>query len=185
MNITTKIMLGLPTNRGVKPRTAESLLRLAAHSKIVPIVSTKGYNTAENRNWIAAQAIKKGCSHLLLVDDDMIYEPDSLERLLKHDKDIIGATYYTKYENPQLVIEYLDEKDGDLFKCKALGGGLLLIKTEVFLKTPQPWFGYKWHDNGMIKMSNDWFFCEKAREAGFDIWVDMTLKPRHIGEKEF
>lgn len=151
------------------------------------IISTRGYNTAENRSYIASQALKEQCTHLLLLDDDMIYEKDSIERLLKHNKDIVGATYNTKYEEQSKVIEYLDDEDEektkvDLFKCKALGGGLLLIKTDVFFKTKQPWFGYKWHENGMVKMSNDWYFCEKAREAGYDIWCDLTLSPKHIGE---
>lgn len=175
----------MPTNRGVKPKCASSLMQLVAHSKnVIPIVSERGYNTAENRNWLVAQAIKKDCTHILLVDDDMIYEPDSLERLLAHDKDIVGGTAYTKYEQQELIIEYLDEKEGDLFKCAAIGGGLLLIKTKVFLKIKQPWFGYKWN-GGMVSMSNDWFFCYNARENGYDIWADMTLKPKHLGEYEF
>jgi len=182
-----KICLGLPTNRGIKPRTAEALMKMVAYSEheIIPLISTRGYNTAENRNRIAAQAVKNECTHLFLTDDDMILEPDTIDRLLMHDKGIVGATYYTKYEQQELVIEYLKETKGDLFKCKALGGGALLIKIDVLKKVQQPHFGYKWNYNGMVTVSNDWFFCEKAREAGYDIWVDTTLSPKHIGSYKF
>jgi len=182
-----KIAIGLPTNRGIKPKTAFSLMKMIAHSKYdyQIIVSTRGYNTAENRNKIAVQAVNGNCTHLLLTDDDMVYEPDCLERLLAHDKDIVGATYNTKYETQTKVIELLDEEKEELFKCKALGGGMLLIKTTVFMKIRQPHFGYKWHENGMVKMSNDWFFCEKAIEAGFEIWCDGSLKVGHLGSYKY
>ena len=172
-------------------------MNLIAHSQheYEIIVSTRGYNTAENRNWITAKAINAKCEYIFMIDDDMIYEPDTLERLLAHKKDIIGGLYYTKYEKQEPVYELLD--DGlttdligsvagvSLFKVKAMGGGLILIKCDVFKKISQPWYGYKWNDNGSVKMSNDWYFCEKARHSGFDIWCDSTVKAGHIGQKEF
>ena len=179
-----KIVIGLPTNRLIKPKTAQSLLELAANSKheLKIIVSVKGYNTAENRNYIAVQAVKQGCDYLFLCDDDMIYRPDTIDRLLAHGKDIVGGLYKTKYpEKQDYLIEYLDEEKEGLFECVALGGGLLLIKCDVFKKIPQPWFGYIWHDNGMVKESNDWFFCKKAREHRFKIWCDSTIQAKHIG----
>ena len=120
-----------------------------------------------------------------MVDDDMIYPEDALERLLAHNKDIASGVAYTKYEKQELVVEYLDEKKEGLFECKAVGGGILLIKCDVFKKIPQPWYGYKWNENGAVTMSNDWFFCEKARESGFDIWCDSTIKAGHIGIKKY
>ena len=182
-----KIAIGLPTNRVIKPKTAQSLLRLTANSKAEIIVSTKGYNCAENRNYIAAQAVKKGCTHLFHVDDDMIYEPDTLERLLKVDKDIVGGLYKTKYEVQDFVIEYLHSGDmpSSLFECAALGTGLLLVKTEVYKKTPQPWYGYEWFDNGMVKESVDWTFCKKARHNGFKVWCDPSVRAKHIGQYEY
>src|SRR3990167_10893674 len=101
-----KIALGIPTNRLIKPKTALSLLRLVAYSKYEYeiIVSTKGYNTSENRNYIAAQALKRDCSHLFFVDDDRIIPERTLEILLSRDKDIIGGIYNTKYEIQSPVI---------------------------------------------------------------------------------
>ena len=182
-----KIAIGLPTNRLVKPKTAESLMKLVDYSNydLEIIVSTRGYNTAENRNWITAQAVKKGCDYLFMVDDDMIYEPDTLERLVEANRDIIGGLYYTKYEDKAPVLEYFDKPEEGLFKVKAMGGGLILIKCDVFKKVPQPWYGYKWNNLGAVTMSNDWFFCEKAREAGFDIWCDSSITAEHMGLKEY
>ena len=91
----TKIAICLPANMGVKPKTLQSLLEMVAfksHDYVI-LVANEGYNTAENRNLMASQAIKAECTHTLFVDADMIYEKDTLERLLAHDKDIVGAKY--------------------------------------------------------------------------------------------
>ena len=156
-------------------------------------IPTEGFNTAENRNFTVAQAIKNNCSHILFSDDDMCYAEDALERLLSHDKDIIGALYSVRRQPPALVIEYKkdsgvnNDKEArsatNIFECEAIGTGLMLVKTEVFKKIQSPFFGYKWFENGMVKMSTDWFFCEKARKAGISIWADPLIKNvGHLGE---
>ncbi len=192
-----KIGIGLPTNRGVKPQTVLTLMEMVHSTELDLhiIVSTKGYNTAENRNWITAQAVKNSCTHLLLLDDDMVYGEGLIDKLVAHDKDIVGATASVRRIVPEgennLVIEYFDEDDAkkmkgkELFKCKALGGCLLLIKLDIIENIKKPLFWYVIHDVGMITMSNDWWFCEDARLAGFDIWCDPTIKLKHIGTHEY
>lgn len=186
----TKIALGLPTNRGIKPETVRSVLSMisATEAPVHTIVSTKGFNTAENRNYLVAQAIKAGCTHLLLIDDDMIYEPNSINRLVSLQKHVVGAKYSVRrhVEGENEVIEYGNEKsDTEPFRCNALGGGLLLIDLSILPKLQSPLFWYKVFDVGMVEMSNDWWFCERVRDAGYEIWCDPTLKPGHIGEYEY
>lgn len=183
-----KIAICLPANMGVRPKTLQSLLRLVAGRQYIILIAKEGFNTAENRNLLVAQAVRADCTHAFFVDADMVYSFDVIDRLLEHDKDIIGGLYRVRHEtedNP-LIIEYYTERN-DLFpfKCKALGGGCLLIKTEVFKKITQPHFWYKINDNGMVTMSNDWWFCEKARETGYEIWCEPTINPIHLGQYEY
>lgn len=184
-----KICLGLPTNRLIKPKTAKSLMELVNNSEhdYYILVSTRGYTTAENRNYISAKAVNAGCDYLFFVDDDMIYEPDTVDDLLAHKMDIVGGMAYTKYEVQEPVIEYLNanREYDDLFECGALGGGLILIKCDVFKRIPQPWYGYIWNNNGSIKESNDWFFCHKAKKTGYMIWCDPNVIAKHIGLYEY
>src|SRR3990167_2597666 len=184
---TIKVGICLPTNRGLKPKCLHSLLEMVAYRRYDYriFISTEGFTTAENRTWLAAQAVKADCTHIFWVDDDMIYEKDTLEKLLSHYKDIVGAAYANRRGDGD-VIEYFDEKpEGSIVKVKSLGGGCVLTKTDVFKKVPQPWFWYKIHPTGAISMSHDWYFCEKAREMGFDVWCDTSFRPKHIGEKTF
>ena len=179
-----KILLALPTNRLIKTKCAESLLNLKSEYEVKALVSQRGYNTAENRNHIGAYAVNNGFTHRFLVDDDMVYESDTIDRLLECGKDIVGGLYKTKYEDTEYVIEAEEIKD-EMFECIGIGGGLLMIKTEVLRKVPQPWFGYLWHQNGMVKESNDWYFCRKARETGYKIWCEPDIKAKHIKTYEF
>ena len=188
INKKVRCAIGLPTNRQVKPKTAQSVLDLVANSdyEFKIIVSTRGYNTSENRNYIATQAVNAGCDYLFFVDDDMILPSDTLEELLLCEKDIVGGVYKTKYEVQDDVVEYFDDKRPEgLFKVKAIGTGCLLIKCDVFKKLPQPWFKYEWNKNGSVKRSHDWIFCEDAINAGYDVWANNTLEIGHICLKEF
>lgn len=187
MEPSVKIAVALPTNRGLKPKTLQSLLELIAYKdfNFNIIIGTEGFNTAENRTWLTVKAIKEGATHIFFVDDDMIYEPDTLQKLLSHDKDIVGARYANRRGEGE-VIEYMNGQINEgVFECVTLGGGCVLIKADVFKKVPQPWFWYKTAPSGAVTMSHDWFFCEKARESGYKIWCDGTIKPGHLGKKEF
>lgn len=184
-----KITIGVPTNRLIKSKTAKCLMDLVNQSNhdLEIVISTRGYNTSENRNYIAAKSVKNGSDYLFFIDDDMIFPPDILDDLLEHDKDIVGGVYKTKYEIQDDVVTYFkksDKKQG-LFKVKAIGTGMLLIKTSVFRKLKQPWFKYSWYKNGMVKRSHDWIFCYDARKAKIDIWADNTLDIKHIGLKTY
>ena len=120
-----KICIGIPTNRLIKPKTAESIMKLVNYSKhdYYILVSTRGYNTSENRNYIAAKACKEQCDYLLFIDDDMILPPETLDTLLSRDKDIIGGVYMTKYEQQEPVLEYLnDERPETLYRNGRVAG---------------------------------------------------------------
>lgn len=183
----------MPTNRLIKPKTAASIMNLIAHSnyEFEILVSTRGYNTSENRNWIAAKTVNSGCDYLFFVDDDMILPENALERLLEANKDIIGGVYLTKYEVQDYVYELLpdkqipkDERVG-VFEVAAIGTGAMLIKCEVFKHLKQPWFKYEWNENGSVKRSHDWIFCEDARKAGYRVFADASLDIKHIGSFKY
>lgn len=189
-----KIAIGIPTNRKIKPKTAFSVLNLISSSSnnIFSIVSERGFNTSENRNWIATKAVNSNCDYLFFIDDDMIIPLNTLDILLSRNKDIVGGVYKTKYEVQEDVVEYLnEERPKGFFQVKAIGTGCLLIKCDVFKKIPQHykntqgWFNYIWNDNGSVKMSHDWLFCYNARELGLEVWADNSLEIKHIGSKEY
>jgi len=86
--------------------------------------------------------------------------------------------------------------ENSVIKVGAVPAGFLLVKREVFEKIPPPWFVYG--DPELTKkqaiktgqpFGEDVYFSRKARQAGFNLWVDTRAKllhyvPNFIGDSE-
>lgn len=199
-----KITIAVPTNRGINAKTMQCLLELVARGgyDFHIIVPSEGYTIAENRNYTAVQACRNKSDYLLMIDDDMVFPPDTLDKLLSNKKDICGVAYHSRGSTDQIKIvpegimsiaevdkgKYInlktetDPKYKDTFECYATGTGIILIKCQIFYKIPQPWFEFTYHDNGNCKEGEDWNFCFKAKDAGFKIWTDPKIIIGHLGD---
>ena len=179
------ILIGVPCSETIKSRTAFSLFYLASSETL--LVIQRGCEVAENRNKLAQRALDKGYSHLLFVDSDMAFEPDTLNRMLAHEKDILGLAANHRKLPLESVVKPLNESDlnqplpTELFESQSVGTGVMLIKTEVFKKIPKPWFQFT-YENGKRIEGEDVRFCRLAREQGYSIWVDPTIPVSHLGE---
>ena len=163
----TKIAIGIPCNREFKPKTVESLLGLITYFysdfDFFFVVATQGYTISENRAYIVAQARQNECDYLLFVDDDMMFPPDTLQRLIKHDKDIVGIVSNSRKLPLTPTVECFkgQEIQKELFKVKAVGGGIMLIKMDIFKKIDKPYFSTEVHENGFTLMGEDSWFCRQ------------------------
>lgn len=189
----SKIFIGLPSNRGFLPQTFECLaemIEFSKHKNLDIVVSEHGYTVAENRNYIAVQACNNGSDYVLMIDDDMTFKDDILDRLLDNNKDICGVAYHGRGGNDVINAKIGDKilKDEDvkgkkdLMKVSTVGTGVILIKTDVFRKMTQPWFAFKTYDNGACEQGEDWYFCEKAKKYNINTYIDPKPKIGHLGE---
>lgn len=188
----TKIAIGMVCLGSVKTRTVRDLCALL---KTFPyeyeLIFKEGGALHSNREQMAQMAIDTGCTHLLFIDSDMAFERDAVNHLLARDKDIIGAHYnHRRFPLQTTVLEFEENRNKRetlpaLHKVEGMGTGFLLIKTEVFKKMPHPWFFWEIDEKGMTTMGEDFWFCKKAREAGFDVWVDLLVPIKHIGNNLF
>jgi hypothetical protein len=126
-------------------------------------------------------------AHLLFLDSDMTFPPDTLKRLLAHNKDIIGALYSRRSEpflptGTTLDGRHVSSADG-MTRMKIMPTGCLLIAMKIFDRLTKPWFNTRVH--GETLLGEDYYFCERAAEAGFEIWCDGALSREigHIGQK--
>lgn len=152
------------------------------------------------REELAQQAILTDCTHLLWCDTDHRFPKDALPRLFAHNKDIVGINYSTRRFPPQYVaFEQVDaetrtfkrlvtdSESTGLQKAEAIGFGLTLVKADVFWEMEKPWFDFTWVGPGADWEGEDVHFCRKARELGYDIWVDADLSKEctHIGQFQY
>lgn len=147
-----------------------------------------------SRTILANHAMKtRSTTHVLFMDTDMCFPPNALQRLLAHDKDIIGANYRLRQKEVNSVARSLDDKIMDSAKATGIepvlhtGTGFLLIKRRVFEALEKPWFETTYRHGKDDWMGEDVYFCIMAKQAGFDIFVDHDLSKEigHTGTFEF
>jgi cellulose synthase/poly-beta-1,6-N-acetylglucosamine synthase-like glycosyltransferase len=154
--------------------------------------SKRNYNHfAKIRNiWLSMR--RKTDDYIFSVDSDILVPKDSLKTLLSNDLDIVAApiinfscpvgqqynflfktngsnakpnepTYSSGTEMPDNIIE-VDAT-----------GACMLLNRDVL--TAGAYYGY--HYQG-----EDIFFCDKAQNLGYKIYVDPNTKPKHYRERE-
>jgi hypothetical protein len=193
---TKKITIAICTNRQIRAKTLESLLKIVAQGgfDFHIVVANEGYSTAENRIYCVSQARKNESDYIFFVDDDMTMPSETLQALLAHGKEVVGANYYSRTLPLQTVIGFLPSDEitteapvmpTELFKVRYAGTGCMLIDLKVFDKIEKPWFYIDTFEFGMTKMSDDVWFCSQCEKAGIDIWCDPQIQVGHLGDYNF
>lgn len=134
--------------------------------------------------------IEAKCTHILWLDSDMRFPPDTLVRLLNHQKSVVGINYANRQfptgfvaferlnENESVRLKTLADSTG-LVTVDALGFGVLLMAlNDVVPVLPpleeDPWFTYDWKPD-QNEVGEDVHFCFLLKKKGIDIYVDQDL----------
>jgi hypothetical protein len=189
-----KILIAVPSLFPYVPMTfVDSLMQLQKPEGTVTC-TLRGSLTALARNQLVDIAKKNGFTHIFFMDSDMTFPPDTLIKLLAHDKDFVGGTYYERYApyRPTLMKELPDEPEEytvvdprgktDLIEVDGIGAGCTLIKLSVFEGMETPYYDYRLDKIGEREKfwAEDIHFCAKVRKKGVQIWADPTVKCAHL-----
>ena len=196
--MTTRVLICVPALDHCATDFAMSLASLMGHTTrdslrrevSVSLWCQKGSIIMDARNAAVEAALACDASHVLFLDSDMTFPPDTLARLLAHKKDLVGATYVRRYPPHALLGDFPSgylksfETGGApaLVSALSLPFGCILIKTSVFDSLPRPFFRYVTAEGGSV--SEDEWFCLQAREAGLSMWCDLNLTREvgHVGQ---
>lgn len=180
-----KIAIAIPHTGTINAKTVLSLVAMLKHIKHNNLVYLKeGCYIHNSREELVKKAIMDDCTHILFIDSDMYFEETALDRLLARKKDIIGVHYNRRaipLESTAKIPISEKLKNKELIKAEGLGTGFLLINIDVFKKMKHPWFFFEQSQNGDLLVGEDYWFCKRAKEAGFDIWVDLSIPMKHVG----
>ena len=154
--------------------------------------SPDSLEVGEARNRIVEMAMRDGVEWIFFIDYDVAPPPNALIKLLSLKVPIAAGVYHLKQvpSYPLIQVEgwdyaFEDYDVGDLIKADGVGMGCTLIKTKVFEKIDPPWFktvpGYSPNTHTVLpNMTEDIYFCQKARKAGYDIIVDTSVQCSHV-----
>lgn len=181
-----RIIVGVPCQDLMKSSTAHAIgCAILGNPQIVDFLIYKGCDIVSSRTWLVQEAIKKGATHLLFVDSDMVFPSQAIEQLLSHGKEIIAVDYNKRKFPLESVLTQLNQSekcDDKPYRVAVAGTGLMLIDLSIFDKIGKPWFNFGRGSEGQLKMGEDAWFCYTAREAGVEVWVDPTMRIFHSGE---
>lgn len=151
----------------------------------------------ESRNTLAKQAIATKADYVMWLDSDMTFAPDTMTRLQQHmeeGKDIVTGLYFRRRPpfTPVLfkTLERIDDDcarhenydgypDGDLFEIGGCGFGCIMTRTSVL---EDVFLNYHKCFDPVCSIGEDLAFCLRARELGYKVYCDSTIKCGHIGQ---
>ncbi len=160
-------------------------------------------------NLVAKFLANKHATHLMFIDADISWEPESVLRMVLHDKGVVCGAYPMKSEPIKYVLNILNnaQHHDPLYEVSTSGTGFMLIKREIIenliAKLPETKYKdnlnlgkqYEPHmyalfdtmidENGNY-LSEDWTFCKRVRELlNKPIWIDTGIALDHIGTHRF
>ena len=187
----------VPSRDMVSAGFAFDLCRMVARANCdVSLLNIQGTLIVNQRTDLAKQAVKMGASHILYLDDDMRFPADTLDRLLAHDKGVVAVNYPTR-KFPIQPVAFANDTDltrvhtnadsTGLEEVASVGMGVMLVKAEVFDKIGLPYFMIGYSAKNEEFTGEDIFFCRKARQAGYQIYIDHDLSKeiKHTGSLDF
>jgi len=159
---------------------------------------TSGYPWDISREHLVRKALEDNVDYVFFLDTDVVPPQDALVQLLGWKLPIVSGLYWSKARVPCAYkfhpdrdhVKAIDPPFRERFmEVDAVGNGCLLIDTRVFKKIPQPWFKWDmlpWTPPGEPSgHSEDINFCLKAKEHGFQIYLDTAVRCKHLLEGSY
>jgi hypothetical protein len=145
------------------------------------------------RNMACERALEHGFQWLFFLDDDVIPPVDTIQRLINNGGDIVSGLYYRRAEPivPVMIMEKNNErvwvtdfKPGATLSVDMVGAGCLLIHRRVLESVSKPWFEWLLDRPDLPenqRCSEDFAFCRKAKQHGFQVQVNTSVTCKHAG----
>lgn len=192
------IMIAVPAMEMVNAEFAQHLAMASANLVAHGIKINCAFNigsviTIARRN-LTDIFLKSGFDYIWWVDSDMKFPIDAPIRLLKRNVPIVGVNYRRRrFPNPNFTgmtgepgtfVEFkTTDQSPPMEKIDVLPHGCVLVKREVYERVPQPHYLQEFVPHLNLEIGEDIFFCNRVKQAGYDIWCDQELSREvaHIG----
>lgn len=190
-----KIVIAVPCMDQVPAQFASSLATLTKVEACI-IAFEVGSLIYTSREHLAAEAIRREADYIMWFDSDMVFAPDTLQRLMADieklgEGAIVSGLYFRRMApfspvlHDQLDIDEegkatwkdTDEIPDEIFEVAGCGFGCVLAPTNAFMDVMGK-FGCMFTPiNGT---GEDLSFCWRARQCGWKIYCDPTIALGHV-----
>lgn len=197
-----KLFIAISSNRDHKPYFTQCLANLLTYLLTKGVYGTKleGLTTRiqpdtsvlsfGRQNMIRA-AKDEGFTHILFLDDDMVFPDNILDHLNNRKVDVVAINGCKK--NPielnycalGLDGKYIESIDkDDLVEASKVGLAVMLLNLDAIKDIPEPHFEVLWSEDTKSYQDQDYYFCKKLREHGVKLWIDNKVSNAigHVGD---
>jgi hypothetical protein len=194
----------VPYTGSIYPQCERALQQLERRG--YPVWRVGGYAAIDQgRNQMATDALLQGFEETMWVDADMDFDPAAVDQLRAHGLPLSCGIYPQKGRRaltchimpgtPKLVFG----RAGGLIEVLYGATGFMHVRREVYLKIQHqlslplanerfgspmiPFFYPMLHptEDGTWYLAEDFAFCQRARQCGFKIIADSSIRLWHIG----
>jgi hypothetical protein len=170
----------------------------------------RGYSAIDQgRSQMATDAMVQGFEETMWIDADVGFEPEAVERLRSCGEAVVCGIYPQKGKRA-LACHVLPGtqklvfgQGGGLQEILYAGTGFLLVRRQVYmdmqrkLELPvcnerfgRPMIGYfqplvRRSEDGWWYLAEDYSFCERARQCGYRVCADTTIRLWHVGQYSY
>lgn len=199
---TPKIMIGIPTHDGrIHLSGMYSILYtyclMTNRGWDVRFDFSQSSDLVQSRGLIALRFMESDCTHLLMIDTDLDFDPEAPIKLIDSGHMLCGGVYPKKKlgDDPEFTIETLDNVSVNGFrKARYIGAGLMMVRRPVFEKIKQQFPALSYTRNGLtftsyfqngiyddIYCSEDASFCLFWQKCGGTVWALEDCRFNHYG----
>lgn len=192
----------VPIYDRVEPECESSLAKLEDRGYRVRRVQA-GAAIDLGRSVMATQALADGYDELMWIDSDVAFDGDALDRLRDHDLPVVCGGYPKKATAAYSFHSYRPKirfgVGGGLIEVYYAATGFLYTRREVYdavrereaMPVCNAAFGMAFtpyflpqvvpYGDGHWYLAEDYAFCHRAKQCGYKMMLDTTLRLWHVG----
>lgn len=190
------IVIAVPCMDQVPAQFASSLATLTKVDRCI-VAFQVGSLIYTSREQLAAEAVKRGADYVMWFDSDMVFAPDTMQRLLADieklgEGAIVSGLYFRRVapfspvlhdqldfdEENRATWKDTDEIPDEIFEVAGCGFGCVLTPTEVFIDVMAKFDSMFTPIGGT---GEDLSFCWRARQCGWKVYCDPSIECGHVG----
>jgi len=186
-----KVLCCIPTLGNIRIELAKQLYgwkqRYGTFFDVYPSQTRPLY---EARNECVHIFLESDASYLFFVDSDAVPPFNAIEQLLSHgfEKKIVGGLCHEIKRDSDGVLKTVplilkkrgrsgykisNTKTNGVMSVDATGTICVMVHRSVFTSMQEPWFNNR---------AEDFYFYERAKKAGYSIYVDCNCPVQHLVE---
>jgi hypothetical protein len=187
---TTPVIWGIPCD---ELGYSKFWVRFVGTAGIMPFdgfAFSEGTYLEKARNLIHGKFIESKAPYLMMLDSDVMFPPNMLEKLLAHNLPIVGGWYRDKKvdDHHPAVYDFVKDEEGiavfshrkqpgsGLEKVDAMGAGCWLMTREAALSLGNEPYGKNIAGGG-----EDMKLCRRLMELNIPLHVDWSINCAHLG----